>query len=122
VSGDPKFFFGSDSAPHTLAAKNAVDGNRAAAGVFTQPYTTQTVLAALEKGVEEGIITEADVTLEKVTGFLSVYGRKFYEVEDSGEKIVVKRAGDKVVSVLKGESVEVAPFRGGEVTWGVEWQ
>jgi len=38
-SGNPKFFFGSDSAPHPITSKRGKD--KIVAGVFTQPYATQ---------------------------------------------------------------------------------
>src|ERR1700712_3604913 len=59
ISGNPKFFLGTDSAPHPREAKIGGFG-KAAAGVFTQPYATQTVLDALEAGCKGEIIREED--------------------------------------------------------------
>ncbi|KAF2090895.1 Dihydroorotase [Saccharata proteae CBS 121410] len=124
VSGEDKFFFGSDSAPHPVAAKRSE--SKPAAGVFTQPYTTQLVVEALEKAVEKGWVREEDVTKEKLEGFLGGFGRKFYAIGEGkkGERIVLRRAGQTVVDVVEKEGVDVkvVPFKRGEGTWGVEWK
>ncbi|KAJ2974141.1 hypothetical protein NUW58_g8752 [Xylaria curta] len=95
-SGDPKFFFGSDSAPHPLVTKQ---GKPVPAGVFTQPYATQLVLLALEEATEKGIIDEKEVTQENIEGFLSVFGRRFYNLPEptsAGPRIAVKRTGETI--------------------------
>jgi dihydroorotase len=118
-----KFFLGTDSAPHQREKKRGED--KVAAGVFTQPYAVPYVLDALAKGVERGVVSEADVTVERLEGFLAGWGRAFYGVEDGrGERILLKRGREKVVDVLKKEGlgVEVVPFRRGEATWSVTWK
>ncbi|KAI0541261.1 dihydroorotase [Xylaria digitata] len=100
-SGDPKFFFGSDSAPHPLVTKQ---GSPVPAGVFTQPYATQLVLLALEEATEKGIIDEKDVTQENIEGFLSLFGRRFYKLEEpspTGSRIVVKRTGETIPASIR---------------------
>jgi dihydroorotase len=124
VSGNPKFFLGTDSAPHpAIAKRGGADGkDKAAAGVFTQPYATQTVLDALEEGIEQKVISENDVTKEKLEGLLSRFGRAFYRVPDeTGEKIVLRRQADTIVGELSAGLLEVVPFRRGQKTWKVEW-
>lgn len=122
VSGNPKFFFGSDSAPHPIAAKKG--GDKIAAGVFTQPYTTQLVVDALEKAVEWGVLKDEDVTVERLKGFMGDFGRKFYKVENvpRGE-IELRRGEDQITDVLQNDdhSVQVVPFRRGEKTRGLSW-
>jgi dihydroorotase len=120
VSGDKKFFFGSDSAPHPVAAKEAK--GKPAAGCFTQSYATQLVFDALEGAVNKGWLKEGDITEEKVAGFLSVYGREYYGVAQAKDKIVVSKKGETVEGVMKHEDVELAPFRAGEQTWSLEWK
>ncbi|KAF2669729.1 dihydroorotase [Microthyrium microscopicum] len=120
VSNNPKFFLGTDSAPHPRAAKSS-NLKKAAAGVFTQPYATHTVLDALERACKEGTLKEEQVTMEVLEGFLGKHGRKFYGVEESKEKIVLKRKGEKVGDLVEG-SVDVVPFRLGEETWSLTWK
>ncbi|KAH8177021.1 amidohydrolase domain-containing protein [Sarocladium implicatum] len=120
-SGDPKFFFGTDSAPHPLSSKQ---GSTVAAGVFTQPYATQLVLLALEDATERGVISEVDVTQEKLEGFLSGFGRKFYKLpaeEVQGQKIVLERKGEVVPQSIKGGEIEVGVSRKGSEVFSLSW-
>lgn len=122
TSGDPKFFFGSDSAPHPAAAKRG--GDKVAAGVFTQPYTTQIVLDAFEQACENGVLKSEDITLDILDKFLSRSGREFYGIEDlRKERIIIHSANERIKDCLRSNAsdVEVVPFRKGEMTWSVTW-
>jgi len=123
VSGNPKFFFGTDSAPHPAQTKRA---DRFAAGVFTQPHAVGYVIGALEQAVEDGVVGEEDVTEGKLEGFLSGFGRKFYGVgnDERGERIVLSRGKEAVEDVLRSQDgeVEVVPFRRGKMTWGARFK
>ncbi|KAH7322882.1 hypothetical protein B0I35DRAFT_426660 [Stachybotrys elegans] len=125
VSGESKFFFGSDSAPHPLQSKTSAEQGKAPAGVFTQPYVTQLVLLALEEGIERGVIAETDVTQEKLEGFLSKFGRRFYGLPETSEsKIVLERKGEKVSASVKTEdgSIEVGNSRADDVVFSLRWE
>ncbi|KAI9717306.1 MAG: hypothetical protein M1812_004833 [Candelaria pacifica] len=127
VSGNSKFFLGTDSAPHPIEAKTGGSDRKGkiAAGVFTQPYATQLFLDALGKGCEDNILSEEEITKEILENFLSGFGRKFYEVEDEGnERIVLRRGDERIVDVFRSRSgdLEIVPFRRGEETWSVEWK
>lgn len=123
AAGGPKFFFGTDSAPHPREKKN--EEGSAPAGVFTQQGAVGYVVQALEGAVRKGWVGEGEVTEEGLEGFLSGYGRRFYGVGDErGERVVLRRRGERVGEVVrhpKGE-VEVVPFRTGLETWSVEWK
>ena len=122
VSGDPKFFLGTDSAPHPAISKR---GDKVAAGVFTQPNAVGYVVDALEIGVEMGVIGEDDVTAEKLADFISGFGRKFYQVDDTRkERIVLKKGAKTVQDILRSadSAVEVVPFRRGKMTWDVRFR
>ncbi|KAL5691812.1 hypothetical protein EMGR_006504 [Emarellia grisea] len=125
-SGDPKFFFGSDSAPHPrLAKQGGAEGTaKPPAGVFTQPCVVQYVLLALEEGVERGVIANEDITPEKLANFLSGYGRRFYKLPEATERIVLERKGEVIPDSVKSEdgSVEVALSRGGEKVFSLTWK
>ncbi|TKA67525.1 hypothetical protein B0A49_08250 [Cryomyces minteri] len=121
ASGNPKFFLGTDSAPHPAQAKK---GDKPAAGVFTQPYATQLVLDAFEMACETGALKEGDITREALEGFLSKFGRAFYRAPDArNERIVLKRGDERIVDVIRkdGSDVEVVPFRRGRSTWTLTW-
>ncbi|KAL2131506.1 hypothetical protein VTI74DRAFT_4948 [Chaetomium olivicolor] len=119
VTSNGKFFLGTDSAPHDITSKKG-KGNTAA-GVFTQPYALGYVLTALEEGIARGDIEESAVTGDVLKGFFSEYGRKFYGVPAATRQIRLTRGAAKVEESLKGDGVEVVPFRAGEEIWGVEW-
>ena len=121
ASGNSKFFFGSDSAPHPAVSKRA---DRFAAGVFTQPYAVGLVVEALELGVERGVLQPEDVTKENLQGFLANNGRKFYALPvDGAESIVLRKSGVEIQDTFCNEKhdIEVVPFRRGKLTWKVEW-
>jgi dihydroorotase len=123
VRSDGRFFLGTDSAPHDRGKKRGED--KVAAGVFTQPYALGYVLDALTKGVERGVVKEDEVSQGVLEGFFGGWGRKFYQIKDErGEKVVLRKGGEKIVELLEkdGVGVSVVPFRKGEATWSVEWK
>jgi dihydroorotase len=109
TSGNPKFFLGSDSAPHPQSSKLA---KKAAAGVFTQPYVMHYVTEVFDRVGK----------LDKLSGFCAEFGRAFYRVEmGEGEgKIVMVKSGVKIPDILRGD---VVPFRAGKrLAWDVIWK
>lgn len=120
VSWDPKFFFGSDSAPHPAASKRG--GDKIAAGVFTQPYTTQVVIDSFEQACQNGVLKEEAITPEIIEGFMSKFGRAFYGLkEEQKEFITLERKGEKIADILKSARLDVVPFRKGQESWSVSW-
>ena len=122
ISGNPKFFLGTDSAPHPASSKRA---DKYAAGVFTQPYAVGLVIDALKQGVDTGVLKAEDITKEKLEGFLCSNGPDFYKVKDDrNERIVLRKSGIQIDNTLHNQdkSVEVVPFRRGKLTWKVEWK
>lgn len=122
ASGDPKFFFGTDSAPHPAISKRS---DKVAAGVFTQPHAVGLVIDALEEGIRLGVLKADDVTEEKLEGFLSGFGRKFYGVPAEGkERIVLSRNSVSIEDSLRNQdgTVEVIPFRRGKMTWAATFK
>jgi dihydroorotase len=72
------------------------------AGVFTQPFATQLVILALEEAIERGVISEHEVTQERLEQFLSRSGRRFYKLPDQGStKIVLERKGETIPTSIK---------------------
>lgn len=79
------------------------------------------MLTALEEAIERGDIPADSMTDDALRGFLSDYGRKFYGLEHASRQIRLTRGAARVEESLRGDGVEVVPFRAGEETWGVEW-
>ncbi|KAK9446915.1 uncharacterized protein V1518DRAFT_407465 [Limtongia smithiae] len=111
TSGNPKFFFGSDSAPHPIVNKEK--GKGASAGVFTQ-----TLAAAYVAQVFDSV-----GAIDKVEGFLCEFGRDFYKIEEMAPSFsVTLTKTDTVVPNLLGEGPgAVVPFMAGETLgWTVK--
>ncbi|MEM8570152.1 MAG: dihydroorotase [Pseudomonadota bacterium] len=78
TSGDPRFFLGTDSAPHARETKEAACG---CAGVFSAPVALSCYAQVFE---EEG-------ALDKLEGFASRHGPAFYRVPENQERITLSR-------------------------------
>lgn len=121
VSQDPKFFFGTDSAPHPTSAKEKLGAP--AAGCFTQKYAVQLVMDALEGAVEKGYIAESDVSPQVIEDFVGNFGRAFYGVSNpKNERILLHKKGEKVQDQEKSDKITLANFRAGAETWSVDWK
>ena len=103
VSGNPKFFLGTDSAPHAAAAKESACG---CAGVYNAPVAMAAYATVFE---EEG-------ALERLENFASHFGPEFYGLPVNEENLVLERA-PFVVPERQGDMV---PFLAGEtLNWRV---
>lgn len=78
TSGDPRFFFGSDSAPHTDSAKLAPCG---CAGCFTAPVA----LACLAQVFDE------EGRLDALEGFLAEAGADWYGLPRNTGRVVLEK-------------------------------
>jgi len=105
TSGNPKFFLGTDSAPHARNTKEAACG---CAGIYTAHAAIELYAAAFE---------EADA-LDKLEGFASVYGAEFYGLPLNADKITLRRAEWRVPEHLAFGAEELVPLRAGEtIPW-----
>jgi dihydroorotase len=107
VSGSPKFFLGTDSAPHARLAKEAACG---CAGIFSAH-------AAIELYAE---VFEAAGALHRLQGFASEFGADFYGLPRNDEKITLLRDPWPVPQSLAFANEELIPLRaGGEINWRI---
>jgi dihydroorotase len=105
ISGNPKFFLGTDSAPHARALKEAACG---CAGIYTAHAAIELYAAAFE---EAG-------ALDKLEGFASVFGAQFYGLPLNTETITLERAEWRVPERLAFGAEELVPLRAGEtIPW-----
>ena len=100
TSGDPKFFLGTDSAPHTIAAKESDCG---CAGIFNAPF-------ALE--VYAKVFAEENA-LDKLEGFASEYGPAFYGLPANDTKVVLEKRSIEVPERLPAGAEVLRPFYAG---------
>lgn len=104
TSGSPKFFLGTDSAPH---AKSAKESDCGCAGCYTAHAGIELYAQAFE----------AAAALDRLEGFASHYGADFYGLARNTGKITLVRAGwvppaaqpfigeDPLVPLLAGETI-----------------
>jgi dihydroorotase len=101
TSGNPKFFLGTDSAPHPRADKESGCG---CAGIYTAHAALELYAAAFE---EAG-------ALDKLEGFASEFGARFYGLPPNEERVTLVRDEWKVPERLAFGEGELVPMRAGE--------
>ena len=101
TSGNPKFFLGTDSAPHPKGDKEAACG---CAGIYTAP-------GALELYTE---VFDQAKALDRLEGFASLYGPRFYGLPVNAEKISLVRDSWQMEESFQFGSNTVIPVRAGE--------
>ena len=106
VSGSPKFFLGTDSAPHARMTKEAACG---CAGCYT-------AYAAIELYAEA---FEAAGALDKLEAFASFHGPDWYGLPRNADKItLLKETWTVPASYPYLASDDIVPLRAGEsLTW-----
>jgi dihydroorotase len=101
VSGSPKFFLGTDSAPHARHAKESSCG---CAGIFNAPYALESYATVFE---EEG-------ALDKLEAFASEYGARFYGLPINDETVTLERVDTEVPDRLGVGDIDLVPFHAGQ--------
>ena len=105
ISGNPKFFLGTDSAPHKRAEKESSCG---CAGIYS-------ALNAMEIYAE---IFDQNNAIEKLENFCSKFGADFYKLNQNKEKLKLTRSKNKVPTVIKIDNDDVVPLMAGqEIGW-----
>jgi dihydroorotase len=105
TSANPKFFLGTDSAPHARPTKETGCG---CAGIYTAHAAIELYAIAFE---EAG-------ALDKLEGFASVFGARFYGLPASKDTITLVREEWTVPETLKFGNDFIVPLRAGEtIPW-----
>lgn len=102
TSGNPKFFFGSDSAPHPVNKKK---GDNPPAGIFSAPVALPLLCEIFENEKE----------LDKLENFVSKFGAEFYGLPPNTGKIKIEREEWRVPDEIGGIKI----FKGDEK---IQWQ
>jgi dihydroorotase len=106
ISGSPKFFLGTDSAPHAKSAKEASCG---CAGMYTAH-------AAIELYAE---VFDEMHALDKFEGFASVFGPNFYGLPVNQDTISLQKQAWQVPDTIPYDNDVLVPLRAGQM---VQWQ
>ena len=105
TSGNPKFFLGTDSAPHAQSAKESACG---CAGMYT-------AYAAMELYAEA---FEQAGALDKLEGFSSFFGADFYGLPRNKDTITLSKQEWTIPQTLVFADETLIPLRAGEsVSW-----
>lgn len=106
TSGNPKFFLGTDSAPHGRGAKESACG---CAGIYNAPFAIESYAAVFEQ----------ENALDRLEGFASEHGPRFYGLPHNPGTITLVHEPVTVPQRLHGNdaagtAVELVPFHAGE--------
>jgi len=101
TTGSPKYFLGTDSAPHERHAKESACG---CAGIFSAPCALESYAQTFE---ELGC-------LDKLEGFASEHGPRFYGLPLNEGTVTLERTGLGVPETIEGRGEVVVPFHAGE--------
>ncbi len=102
TSGSPKFFLGTDSAPHAVQAKEAACG---CAGVWNAPFALESYAA----------VFDACGALDRLEGFASRHGPAFYRLPVNTDQVTLTRVPTRVPERIG----DLVPFHAGET---LGWQ
>ena len=107
TSGSPKFFLGTDSAPHPTFAKQSGCG---CAGVFSAHCAVEIYAEVFEKAGH----------LDRLEGFASFHGADHYGIPRNSEKMTLEKKSWTVPMSYKFGRDTVTPLRmGEEIKWSI---
>jgi len=107
ISGNPKFFLGTDSAPHAVGAKETACG---CAGIYSAHAAIELYAEAFE---DAG-------ALDRLEAFASFYGADFYGLPRHVDTITLRRENWTAPASLRLGGDALVPLRAGEtVRWRV---
>lgn len=101
VSGSPKFFLGTDSAPHAVGRKETACG---CAGIFNAPFALESYARVFD---EEGAI-------DRLEGFASEHGPNFYGLPLNEGTVTLRREAVTVPDMIDHGDIHVVPYHAGE--------
>ena len=101
TSGSPKYFLGTDSAPHAVSVKESACG---CAGIFNAPFALESYAA----------VFEAEDALDRLEAFASENGPRFYGLPLNDGMVTLERSGTQVPERLDLGFTDLVPFHAGE--------
>lgn len=101
TSGSAKFFLGTDSAPHTIGAKESACG---CAGIFNAPFAIESYAKVFEE----------ENALDRLESFASENGPHFYGLPLNERRITLKRGAVSVPAKLDLAAGSLVPFHAEE--------
>ncbi|HID1455046.1 TPA: dihydroorotase [Legionella pneumophila] len=107
TSGNPKFFAGTDSAPHAINAKENACG---CAGIYSAPYAV---------ALYTQIFDELN-QLKKLNDFLSRFGAEFYQLPINQQQLELIKSPQTIPNSMSFGSTHVVPIAAGDtINWSI---
>lgn len=107
TSGNPKFFAGTDSAPHAIETKENACG---CAGIYSAPFAVALYAQ----------IFDEQQKLDKLENFMSRFGAEFYRLSFNRETILLKKHSNVIPEKLPfGHGAVVPILAGSSIKWCV---
>lgn len=106
TSGNPKFFLGTDSAPHSIQQKENTCG---CAGIYSAHAAIELYAEAFDKAK----------ALDKLPAFASHFGADFYGLPRNTKQITLIQEAWEVPLTMKYGKDELVPLRAGEL---IQWK
>ncbi len=108
TSGSPKFFLGTDSAPHAVTAKEAACG---CAGIFNAPYALESYVTVFDE----------EHALDRFEAFAALNGPAFYGLPVNPGRVMLERKPVVVPDVIDANGTAIVPFHAGETLgWSLD--
>jgi dihydroorotase len=105
ISGDERFFLGTDSAPHAIGAKETSCG---CAGCYTALHAMELYTEAFDRAG----------ALDKLEAFSSFFGPDFYELPRNTDTVTLKREAWTLPQTVPLAESTLVPLNGGEqINW-----
>jgi dihydroorotase len=101
TSGSPKFFLGTDSAPHARGAKESSCG---CAGIFNAPFALESYASVFDE----------DGALDQFETFASENGAAFYGLPLNDGSVTLERREVAVPEKITADGIELVPFHAGQ--------
>ncbi len=106
TSGNPRFFLGTDSAPHAINAKQSACG---CAGIYNAPVALEIYATVFEQAGK----------LEQLENFASHYGPQFYQLPVNNSRITLQKKDWQVATQQAFGKERIQPMCAGET---LHWQ
>jgi len=110
TSGHPRFFLGTDSAPHPKGAKECACG---CAGIFSAPHALQLYATAFDQAG----------ALDRLEGFASFHGADFYGLKRNTGTVTLVKSLNQPWTVpseyVFGDAVVVPMWSGQDMAWKI---
>ncbi len=102
TSGSPKYFLGTDSAPHAVSDKQSACG---CAGIFNAPFALESYAAVFD---EEG-------ALDRFEAFAAENGPRFYGLPLNQGTVTLERIAISIPDVIDAGGTAIVPFHAGQM-------